>query len=222
MRLSKSSVIGLSCGLLSAACVGLYVAQVDDEAQAARDESLARFGGEQVEVCVARRDIAAGETIGDADVEMKTWVASLLPADAVSSKSDAVGEQVGSTVLAGEVVSRRRFGAASTTIDVPEGLSAVSVPAYDVQAVGGALAPGARVDVYAVGSSETKKLLSSSLVLETSSSSAGASLSSSSAWATLAVDPKSVEELVAAAQNLELYFALPGSSSAPSTGKESS
>ena len=36
---------------------------VRGEAERARADALARYGGDQVEVCVAKRDIAAGETV---------------------------------------------------------------------------------------------------------------------------------------------------------------
>ena len=54
-------VAGIACGVLCAACVLAYLTSVRGEADAARAEALARYGGEQVEVCVARRDVAAGE-----------------------------------------------------------------------------------------------------------------------------------------------------------------
>ena len=87
MKLSKSAIVGLACGLLCAACVGLYVAQVDEGLARARSEDLARYGGEQVEVCVARRDLAAGETVTESDIEMKSWVASLLPQPCFRARS---------------------------------------------------------------------------------------------------------------------------------------
>lgn len=208
VRWNKSLVAGLICGLCCVVCVGVYVAQVDEQASAARAEALARYGGDQLEVCVARRDVSAGEVLDDASVETKMWVAALLPEGALTSKADAVGKQVGSSILAGEVISSKRFEVAASTIEVPDGLSAVSVPAREVQAVGGALAPGMRADVYAVGATSTSKLVEGALIVATSSSEAGLS-SGAVAWVTLAVSPSAVEELVSAAQNLELYFVLP-------------
>ncbi len=207
-RRNKSLVAGLICGLCCVACVGVYVAQVDAQASAVRAEALSRYGGDQLEVCVARRDVSAGEVLDDASVETKMWVAALLPEGALTSKVEAVGKQVGSSILAGEVISSKRFEAADSMIEVPDGLSAVSVPAREVQAVGGALVPGMRADVYAVGSTSTSKLVAGALVIATSASEAGLS-SGSTAWVTLAVPPSAVEELVSAAQNLELYFVLP-------------
>lgn len=207
---NRSMIIGLICGLGCALCVGLYIAGVDEQAKAAQAEMLARYGGEQVEVCVARRDIAAGEMLADSDIETKTWIAALLPADAISVRGDAVGKQVGSTILAGEVISSKRFGFETADIEVPDGMSAISVPAKDVQAVGGALKAGMRCDVYAIGANATSKLASSVLVLTTSSTDDSAS-SRSTMWVTLAIEPSRVEEMVSAAQNLDLYFVLPSS-----------
>lgn len=217
---NRSMIIGLICGLGCALCVGLYIASVDEQAKTAQAEILARYGGEQVEVCVARRDIAAGETLADSDIETKTWIAALLPADAISVRGDAVGQQVGSTILAGEVISSKRFGFETADIEVPEGMSAISVPAKDVQAVGGALKAGMRCDVYAIGANATSKLASSVLVLTTSSTEDSAS-SQSTTWVTLAVEPSRVEEMVSAAQNLDLYFVLPSSVNSEGDAKRS-
>lgn len=212
MRRNKSVIIGAICGLCCMVCVGMYVYQVDEQAAAVRSEALARYGGDQVEVCVARRDIAAGETLDDSSVEMKMWVAALLPEGAITTRSEVVGKQAGSGILEGEVISSRRLGSSTAALEVPDGLAAVSVPARDVQAVGGALAAGMRADVYATGPSSTTKLVSQALILATSVSDAGISSSSSGvSWVTLAVQPAAVEELVSAAQNLELYFVLPTS-----------
>lgn len=199
-------VVAAACGLLCALCVAVYVAQVDEQANAAQADMLARYGGDQVEVCVARRDIAAGQTITDSDVETKMWIASLLPVDAVVAKEDALGQQVGSSILAGEVISSARFGFDAASIEVPDGMVALSVPARAVQAVGGALVPGMKVDVYAVGGTSTSRVAQEVKVLETC---ATESTSSAGTWVTLALPPQLVAQMVSAAENMELYFVLP-------------
>lgn len=199
-------VVAAACGLLCALCVAVYVAQVDERANAAQADMLARYGGDQVEVCVARRDIAAGQTITDSDVETKMWIASLLPVDAVVAKEDALGQQVGSSILAGEVISSARFGFDAASIEVPDGMVALSVPARAVQAVGGALVPGMKVDVYAVGGTSTSRVAQEVKVLETC---ATESTSSAGTWVTLALPPQLVAQMVSAAENMELYFVLP-------------
>ena len=139
MRRNKTAAAGAICGVLCALCVLGYTQSVRGEAERARADALARYGGDQVEVCVAKRDIAAGETVDSGAIETRLWVADLLPPEAVRQTSEVVGSKASSTVLSGEVLSARRFGAASAAIDVPDGKVAISVPAKDVQAVGGAV-----------------------------------------------------------------------------------
>lgn len=210
MKRRRSMVMGLACGALCAACVAAYVMQVDEQASAVRAEALARYGGEQIEVCVAKRDIAAGETVADSAVETKMWVAALLPEGAVTVRDDAVGKTAGTSILKGEVILSRRFDAQTNPIEVPQGFTAVSVPAREVQAIGGALTPGMKADVYAIGASSSERILTQATVLATSVSEAGTGASSASiTWVTLAVAPQKVQEVIAAAENLELYFVLP-------------
>lgn len=208
-RRNKNLIAGCVCGALCALCVGGYVMSVDAEAKAAEAEMLAKYGGDQVQVCVARHDIAAGQTIVESDIEERTWVASLLPADAITSRQEAVGKQLGSTILSGEVISSARFGFDGSSIDVPDGTYAVSVPAREVQAVGGALAPGLSVDVYAIGATSTVRIAPSVRVLATSASQDSKN-TSTDAWVTLALDPELVQEVIQAAEGQTLYFALPG------------
>ena len=177
-----------------------------------RRAPLARYGGEQLEVCVAKRDIAAGETVDAGAVQTRMWVADLLPAEAFRSADDVVGKKASSTILAGEVLSGQRFRDAGNRLDVPEGLTALSVPAKDVQAVGGAIAAGSQVDIYATGGTSTDVLASGVLVLATSAGSRESSDAKVS-WITVAVKAESVQEIVAAAQKTELYFTLPASGS---------
>ena len=208
MRQTKSWIVGIACGALCAVCVFMYLQDAGAQVDAARAEALERFGGEQVEVCVAKRDIAAGEVVDASSFEKRMWVTALLPDDPLTQDSDVLGKQVTSTVLKGEVLTSRRFEESSSSIDVPGELTAVSVPARDVQTVGGALRSGMFVDVYATGSAGTTLIAHSVLVLATSSSSKSGADSVS--WVTLALDPANVQEIVSVAQGSELYFTLPG------------
>lgn len=220
MKRSRTTIVGVACGLVCAACVFAYVQGVRGEADAARAEALARYGGEQIEVCVAKRDIAAGEAVDATAVETRLWVADLLPGEAVRSFDAVAGRKASSVILAGEVLTERRFRDAGSKLDVPEGLTALSVPAQDVQAVGGAVMAGSRVDMYATGGSSTDVIARDVLVLATNASAQDEASDAKVAWITVAVAPESVQEIVAAAQKTELYFALPASATATKDGGE--
>ena len=204
MRRTKSWIVGIACGALCAVCVFMYLQDAGAQVDAARAEALERFGGEQVEVCVAKRDIAAGEVVDVSSFEKRMWVTALLPDDPLTQDGDVLGKQVTSTVLKGEVLTSRRFEESSSSIDVPGELTAVSVPARDVQTVGGALRPGM------FGSAGTTLIAHSVLVLATNASSSSKSGADSVSWVTLALDPANVQEIVSVAQGSELYFTLPG------------
>ncbi len=216
--MKKTTLAGLACGLCCSLCVGLYMAEVRGEVDEARAEALARYGGEQVEVCVATRDLAPGEVVDGSAVATKMWVADLLPDGAVTEPSGIVGQRLGSAVIKGEVLSVRRTEAQEADISVPQGLAAISVPARAVQAVGGSVEAGMHVDVYATGPVSTTRLVEGALVLASSASAETGSAAASNAWITLAVAPERVQEIVSAAQNLELYFALPATAGSESGG----
>lgn len=83
------------------------------------------------------------------------------------------------------------------------------MPVKDVQAVGGSIAPGLHVDVYATGASETELLASDVPVVSSSNEGEGGS-GGSIAWVALAVEPQSIQEFISASQKMELYLVLPG------------
>lgn len=219
MKGKKTIVAGIACGIVCAICVFLYTSSVQAEALAGREEILSRYGGEQIEACVATKDISAGETIGTSNVSQTTWVAHLLPDSAVLSLDEVIGKKTTSPIVKGEVVTTKRFATEDNAIAAPEGTSALSVPAKDVQAIGGAIEAGMKVDVYATGPTSTDVIAREVLVLATSIGEVGGS-SSGIAWLTLALRDESIQEVITASQKTELYFVLPGNSSDTSTNKK--
>lgn len=203
--MKRKGVIAISAlsALACAATVAMYTMQIQEEASKARNDALARYGGEQLEACVATRDIAAGESISSENVTSKMWLIDLLPEEAIESYDDVAGKKATSTIVAGEVLSSKHFEGAAASINVPAGLQAVSVEVEQAQAVGGALEAGSIVDVYSSGSVETALLVSDAYV-----ASAGNG-SGSRTWVTLAVKPDQVEQIIAATQSSTLYFTLP-------------
>lgn len=220
MKQKRMTAIAISCGVVCALCVAVFLVMAQREADSARDEALARYGGEQVEVCVAARDVSVGDRIDYAAIETKTWVADLLPEEAVRSSSDVVGQVATSPIYKGEVISAKRFENRHDALDVPRGKQAVSVPAQAVRAVGGAIQPGMSVDVYSSGDTSTESLASGVIVLDTSVGDSGSLTSSDSGWITLAVDANRVQEIIAASEKTSLYFVIPGDQEKGGDGDE--
>lgn len=207
----KKSVllVGFAFGIACAVCIALYASMVQQAADSARAEAMERYGGEQVEVLVATKDIFPGETLTSSNTTMKTWLSDLLPEECVTNFDEVKGLQVSSLVISGEAISTKRFSNETTPLNVPEGCVALSVPAEDVQAVGGALTAGMLVDVYATGS-ETARIGDGLLVLATNAE-ASEGGNAKVSWVTLAVPLEQSQEFVTASQSMEIYFTLSSS-----------
>ena len=221
----KRFILAVFCGVMAAALFWLYASDLRTQAASLRSQALANYGGEQIEVLVATRDIAAGEKLDASNVSYQIWLVDLLPAGVARDTAEVYGKTAAVAILRNEPVALAKLGERAAQILVPDGLCAVSITADDVRAVGGALAPGMTVDIYAVGATSVTLIAQEVLILETSNSfgltatsggSGSSSLFGSSSaraplkWVTVAVDAKTVQELLAAARDKNLCLVLPG------------
>jgi pilus assembly protein CpaB len=221
---NKRILIALLCGAAAALALSLSVNSALAQAAASRETTLAAFGGEQVDVFVASRDIAVGETLDESNVALTRWLAALLPQGALTRADEVLGKTAQVSLLKNEPVAQAKLGAVNKALSVPDGFCALSVPSQDVLAVGGAIGVGSIVDVYANGAAGVTLLASDVLVLATNNKAQSASGEADSggffgsstskaalSWVTLAVPPERVSEFLAAAQGKNLSFVLPGS-----------
>jgi pilus assembly protein CpaB len=217
----KRLVLALICGVVAAAAMLWYATGVRAEATQARREAFASYGGEQIEVYVAARDIAVGETLSSENTSPQLWLSDLLPAGALYEQNEVFGQTVAVPLMRNEPIVAAKLGESKTPMNVPEGLCAVSIPSEDVLAVGGAIQAGTFVTVYAADAVTVELIAEEVLILETSNGATlasegsaqlfGAANSRSSlSWVTLAVEPDIAQELIAASRSKELHLVLPG------------
>lgn len=220
MMKRKTRVL-LSCaaGLLALTLTLWYGSSVRMEADRAQREALAAYGEDLVTVYVASRDIAPGEVVDETNVQAEDWIATLLPEGAAKSAAEVMGERVESTIPARAVVTPAYFKEDDSSIEVPAGKVAVSVPADEERAVGGALEPGDLVAVY-VSDGAAADLLCEAMVIATSDGVHDADLENF-AWVTLAVGPDSVSEVLAATAKGTISLVLPGASGTDESAPES-
>lgn len=206
----------LACGVAAAAIALMYVSGVRAEADRAQQEALERYGGELAAVCVATRDIEPGEQIDEGNARVEEWVSSLLPADAMTSLSSALGKTATSRIPKRAPLSSAYFERQEGSIEVPRGTVAVSVASDAEHAVGGVLTRGQDVDVYISKDGVTNRLTSAE-VLDTSALANGGG---DVTWVTLAVDDEAVEELLTAASRGMVSLTMPAVSSKRGDGGE--
>jgi pilus assembly protein CpaB len=214
-------ILAVLCGIIAAVAMAFYATGIQAEAAQSRQQALASYGGEQVEVYIALRDIAVGETLSSENVSSQLWLSDLLPEGALSEQGAVFGQTVTVPLMKNEPVVAAKLGALKKPVSVPNGLCAVSIPSQDVLAVGGAIGAGAHVTVYAAYAQTVELIAEEVLVLETSNGSMGAQAESSGlfggstsraqlSWVTLAVEPDTAQELIAASNAGNLHLVLPG------------
>jgi len=216
----KKTIISIISGLLAAALMGLYANTVVSSAADSYTKTLDTYGGEQIEVFVATRNIVAGERLTTSNVEKRTWLAELLPAGALTSAEDVIGQTLAIPLFTNEPVTSSKIGNAVAPINIPDGHCAVSIPTNDVLAVGGAISAGSRIAIYAADKDAVELLAADVLVLETSNSNSASKEPNGMfgsgrqqpalTWVTLAVEEDMVEEIIAASRTMNLYLVLPG------------
>jgi Flp pilus assembly protein CpaB len=111
-------------------------------------------GAQRVGMVVAARDVSAIRPLTGQDLEVRSVPPDALPTGAVSSVDDVIGRVPIAPLWQGQplVFQALADDAASfhTGLILRPGERAVAIPVVAVSAVGGAIAPGARVDVLAV------------------------------------------------------------------------
>lgn len=109
---------------------------------------------QRVSVVVAAHALDADKSIGPDDVETRELPPDALPAEAVRATSDAIGRVPRAPLWPGQVLVAPGLGVTAAAFHSglvpPAGQRAIAIPVTPAQAVGGALVPGAHVDVIAV------------------------------------------------------------------------
>ncbi len=201
-RIATSAICGVVAALL--ALGGVQSARAD--AQRERSELLERYGGEVASLVIARRELASGSVVSEADVEQRDWLADLAPEGAITSVGDIVGSRLTSPVAKGAPLTRLSVASGEGDVEVPEGRVAVSVRAGERAGIPSDVSSGARVLVYEAAGDGVRLVCSDALVLGGSST---RSTSSTDRSLTLAVYPDEVSAVLTAAAAGSLRVALP-------------
>ncbi len=109
---------------------------------------------QRADVVVVSRDIDVPRPLTRDDLEVRPVSAELAPPDAVQRIDDVVGLVPRAPLLRGQLVLTRAVASElpgfRTGLVLSSGLRAFAIPVSAVNAIGGAIVPGSRVDVLAV------------------------------------------------------------------------
>lgn len=187
-----------------------------------RENLLTHFGGEIVEVCIAKRDIKPGELLVAALIETERRSAVLLPKDAIIARdiNKILDKRVSSLIVKGEPLLERRVLEMRHALDVlADGLSAVTIQTDPVRALGGEIEKGMRITVLGTDAHSVVHVLAIDVEVISSntvkkkndetSSLMGGSSSTEIAWVTLAVPDEHIAGVVAASASNTVYLVMP-------------
>jgi len=108
----------------------------------------------RADVVVVSRDIDVPRVLSADDVETRSVSLDIIPDDAARRVEDAIGLVPRTPLLRGQIVLTRGLGEEVADLrgvaPLSAGARAIALPITAVNAVGGAITPGARVDVLAV------------------------------------------------------------------------
>ncbi|HEY7624860.1 MAG TPA: RcpC/CpaB family pilus assembly protein [Candidatus Limnocylindria bacterium] len=111
-------------------------------------------GAQRTPVVVAARDLDATAALGPDDLAIVSLSADAVPLGTVSEIAEAIGKVPRAPLWRGQVLLRPALSdspaAFHSGLVLPTGTHAVALPVTAGQAVGGAVGPGARIDVIAV------------------------------------------------------------------------
>lgn len=121
-----------------------------------------------VAVIEAATDISPRTVITDDMLKASVVPESLLPPGALTDKKLIVGHKAGVTILAGDVITRRKLdvsAAAGFQGLIPEGMRALSFGINDISGVSGFAKPGDHVDILLISSQDGKNRVTSKMLL---------------------------------------------------------
>lgn len=121
-----------------------------------------------VAVIEAATDISPRTVITDDMLKASVVPESLLPPGALTDKKLIVGHKAGVTILAGDVITRRKLdvtaGAGFQGL-IPDGMRALSFAINDISGVSGFAKPGDHVDILLISSQDGKNRVTSKMLL---------------------------------------------------------
>lgn len=127
-----------------------YGEEVRAEGERERQESLERYGGEVVGLVVATESLEAGDIVTTSNAEMRDWVSDLVPEGAMTSLDGVVGRRLTEPVAAGAPLCELNFRENESSLDIPSGKVALSIPVSDKLGVTRDVSAGDRLIAYRI------------------------------------------------------------------------
>ncbi len=150
MKRHRRLMIALLCSLICGVCFYLQAQHIRGEYEQARADLISKFGSDIVDVVVAKVPLEPGDVIDSKNVEVVSWVAPLIPKDAIVSLSDVEGSVVQNPHPQGAPLTALTFRKREDQFEVPSGYVALSLQGIDKLGLQSSISPGSQLAAYEV------------------------------------------------------------------------
>ncbi len=168
MKKHKRLMISLLCALICALCFYLQARHIHAEYDRARNELMARFGSDVVDVVVAKTPLEIGDVVDRKNCEIVSWIAPLVPKGAISKLEDIEGSVVQNPFPEGAPVTELAFRKRDEQVEVPSGYVALRLNNIDKLGVYSSVQPGSSLAAYEVRDSRARLITHNLRVLSCS------------------------------------------------------
>jgi len=175
------------------------------------------FATQRADVVVVSRDVEVPRPLTRDDLEIRTVSAELAPPEAAQRIEDVIGLVPRMPLVRGQIILSRALASEladfRSGLALATGLRAIAIPVSAVNAIGGAIVPGARVDVLAVPvlgrapAGRTAELLAAAATVLDVRGESGAAFVSREARSSVVVTERVASVVIAIAAAEEVRFA---------------
>lgn len=197
--------IAAACAVMAMAACASYADGVRADADRQRDEALERYGGEVASLVVATGPLEAGDVISRSNVQEREWLVDLAPAEALTSLDDVIGKTVTEPVAQGAPLSAVNFRDVGTSVSVPAGHVALTIPLTDKLGISREVAVGSAAMAWSADGDAARLIADDVSVLAVPANAKGGTTGS----LTLAVLPADVQAILVASASGDLRIVLP-------------
>ncbi len=138
------------------------------EYEKARADLISKFGSDVVDVVVAKVPLEPGDVIDSKNCEVVSWVAPLIPKDAIVSMDEVEGSVVQNPQAQGAPLTQLTFRKNTDQIEVPSGYVALNLPNSDKLGIQASIQAGSQLAAYEVKDKKASLITSNMRVISCS------------------------------------------------------
>ncbi len=168
MKRRKRILISILAAVICAGCFYMQARSIRGEYEKQRADMIAKFGSDVVDVVVAKVPLEVGDVVDRKNCEVVSWVAPLVPKDAIVHMDDIEGSVVQNPQAQGAPLTQLTFRKNDQQVDIPSGYVALSLHGIDKLGIQTNIPPGSQIAAYEVKDNKASLLTSNIRVISCS------------------------------------------------------